>query len=104
MTYFDTRKEAGPPSGFRKSIPLGGPHLAVFEMRVLAMSTDSKTHTGRVLFFEPSPTFADPSQTWGTPRLKMNAPFQSYTRRENWATRPAGAQTFLIRGDDGVVR
>ena len=37
--------------------------------------------SGIDLFFEPVPTFANPGQTWGTPKRKMSARHERFTSR-----------------------
>ena len=74
-----------------KSKSLGCPHLAIFEKwgpDHLHNTRCNGVFPGKVLYVERGPTFANPRQTWATPRIKTSDPLELYSR-EMWATRQA---------------
>ena len=60
-----------------KSKSLGCPHLAIFEKwgpDHLHNTRCNGVFPGKVLYVERGPTFANPRQTWATPRIKTSDP------------------------------
>ena len=66
---------------------LGVPHFSR-SLREVGLGHDSgrirqRTPLGKISYFGPGPTFANPGQTWGTLRSRLSARLQSYTSGRN---------------------